>query len=317
MTTGPAGAGYTYGDANHLDAVTSAPNYTASYDDAGGMVTRNGQAMTYDALRRLLTWQNTASNPTQTASYAYDGEGNRVQQVSTASGTTTTTTYIGNTETVAVSGTTTQTTLYYPAGAVTAVSVNGTLSYLIGDSLGSVSVALDTAGQVTSTALYSPYGATRYHTGTMPTARGFTSMVGDPSGLLYDHARYYDGVVGQFTTADIAQGLNRYGYVAGNPETLTDPTGQMIVGYTPQEVQDTRQEIEKERAATTTTTTTTGGNGGSGDTGKRDNGCADCESAKKALESVSSIFSSFVYGSVAVVTGIFELMDALRVQVIP
>jgi RHS repeat-associated protein len=63
----------------------------------------------------------------------------------------------------------------------------------------------------------------------MPTARGFTGMVGDPSGLSYDHARYYDGVVGQFTTADTVQGPNRYGYVAGNPETMTDPTGQRLI----------------------------------------------------------------------------------------
>jgi hypothetical protein len=48
----------------------------------------------------------------------------------------------------------------------------------------------------------------------------------DPSGLNYFNARYYDSVVGQFTSADQVQGPNRYAYVDGNPETLTDPTGQ-------------------------------------------------------------------------------------------
>ena len=31
--------------------------------------------------------------------------------------------------------------------------------------------------------------------------------------------------MGQFTSADSVQGPNRYGYVLGNPETMTDPTG--------------------------------------------------------------------------------------------
>jgi hypothetical protein len=52
----------------------------------------------------------------------------------------------------------------------------------------------------------------------------------DPSGLDYFHARYYDPVVGQFVSEDTVQGPNRYAYVAGNPETNTDPTGQFMMG---------------------------------------------------------------------------------------
>lgn len=48
------------------------------------------------------------------------------------------------------------------------------------------------------------------------------------SGLDYYNARYYDPVLGQFASADTKQGPNRYAYVAGNPETLTDPTGHRI-----------------------------------------------------------------------------------------
>jgi RHS repeat-associated protein len=236
LTTGPQGT-YTYGG-SQLDAMTSTSGGdTSAYDTAGSMTCRaptssttcsgtpSGQTMAYDQLRRMLTWQNTPSSPTQTASYVYDGEGERVQQAVTASGTTTTTSYIGGYEEYATNGTTNTTTKYYPM----AVSVNGTVSYIVSDGLSSVSGALDTAGNVTAAALYAPYGATRYSVGTMPTARSFTGMVGDPSGLSYDHARYYDGVVGQFTTADTVQGPNRYGYVAGNPETMTDPTGQRLI----------------------------------------------------------------------------------------
>ncbi|HZO72142.1 MAG TPA: RHS repeat-associated core domain-containing protein [Ktedonobacteraceae bacterium] len=224
LTTGPSGS-QTYGDPNHLDAVTSAPGYTASYDLAGNMTTRNGQPLSYDALSRQTNWQNTATNPTQTATYAYNGEGERVQQVVTNSGTTTTTNYIGTNEEVSTTGSTTTTTKYYSIGVALVANVNGTLSYLVKDFLGSISMALDNAGNVTATTLYAPYGATCYGTGMMPTTRSYTSMVSDPSGLFYDHVRYYDGGVGQFTSADTMQGLNRYGYVVGNPETSIDPTG--------------------------------------------------------------------------------------------
>jgi hypothetical protein len=69
LTSGPNGSGYTYGDSSHLDALTSTGSgYSASYDAAGNMTGRNGQVLGYDAAGRLISWQNTASNPTSTAS---------------------------------------------------------------------------------------------------------------------------------------------------------------------------------------------------------------------------------------------------------
>ena len=190
------------------------------------MTSRNGQVLSYDAMRRMISWQNTASNPTSTASYAYNGEGERVEQQTTSSGTTTTTTYVGAYEEIATTGSTTNTTQYYQAGGVTAVAVNGTLSYLMSDTLGNITEALSNTGSVQASDLYSPYGGVRYTNGTMPTSYGFTGQRLDPSGLMYFHARYYDSVVGQFACADPFQGPNRYGYGGGSPETMTDPTGK-------------------------------------------------------------------------------------------
>ena len=67
----------------------------------------------------------------------------------------------------------------------------------------------------------------------MPTPRNYTGqLLDDVTGLLYYNARYYDPQVGNFTSADSvqqnAQGMNPYLYVAGNPETKTDPTGKLI-----------------------------------------------------------------------------------------
>lgn len=68
----------------------------------------------------------------------------------------------------------------------------------------------------------------RYASGTLPTSKGFTGQRADAtSGLDYYGARYYDPLAEQFTSADttLAGGLNRYGYVGGNPETFVDPSG--------------------------------------------------------------------------------------------
>jgi RHS repeat-associated protein len=83
---------------------------------------------------------------------------------------------------------------------------------------------------VTSEQLYSPYGNGRYTTGTSPTSLGYTGQRADAStGLDYYQARYYDPVAGQFISADsVADGLNRYGYVKGNPATYTDPAGHSV-----------------------------------------------------------------------------------------
>ena len=187
---------------------------------------------------RLSNWQNATTSPTVTAKYLYDCEGARVVQqvVDSVAGTTTTTSYVGRLETYSIttsSGPTLITTTdYVSAGKVLAESVNGTLSYLATSYQGSVVEALDSTGNVgvTASQLYVPYGGIRYLSGALPTDYGYTGQRRDASsGLDYYGARYYDPAVGQFTSADtlLAGGLNRYGYVGGNPTTATDPSGHM------------------------------------------------------------------------------------------
>jgi RHS repeat-associated protein len=246
LTSGSAGT-YTYGDGAHLHAATAvSTGYTAKYDAAGDMTCRaptsgqtcsgtlTGAALTYDNEGRLTQWQNAQSSPTSTDSFLYDGEGNRVEQQSAVSGTTTTTVYVGGMEELKTTAGSTTTTTYYTLGRQRiALAVNGTLSYLASDLLGSTTVALDGAGNVSASQLFAPYGTSRYVSGTMPTDRGFTGQHGDAvTGLDYYNARYFDPVVGQFTSADTAlDGLNRYAYVKGNPETDTDPTGHDVVEW--------------------------------------------------------------------------------------
>lgn len=258
LVTGPAGT-YTYADAAHLHGVTATSGgYTATYDAAGNMICRapaqvticpapgggvdTGQQLTYDAQGRLATWQNAPSSPTATAAYLYDGAGNRVEQQSTSSTsqntTTTTMVYVGTIEEVSssacsgsncpISPPPQTSTFYYMGPLRIAVGVNGTISYLASDHLGSPELSLSGTGIAQASVLYAPYGTVRYSSGTMPTDYGFTGQHSDAntSGLDYYGARYYDPTVGQFSSADtVASGPNRYAYVGGNPVNAVDPSG--------------------------------------------------------------------------------------------
>jgi RHS repeat-associated protein len=139
---------------------------------------------------------------------------------------------------------TTTTTAYYGGGI--AESVNGALSYLLSDPvLGSASASVSLGGAVTATQLYSPYGGVRYQSGILPTDIGFTHQRTDATTGLDDYgARWYDPLAGQFASADmtLAGGLNRYGYVGGNPESATDPSGHLRVKSTPAAHQYTEAE---------------------------------------------------------------------------
>jgi RHS repeat-associated protein len=102
---------------------------------------------------------------------------------------------------------------------------------LLSDGLSSTTVVVTSTG-VVAAQLFAPYGQGRWAGGTMPTSYAFTGQRADSTtGLDYYGARYYDPAAGTFTSADTASGksagLNRYGYVSGNPETLTDPTGHL------------------------------------------------------------------------------------------
>ena len=132
--------------------------------------TPTGAAMTYDAERRLATWQNTPSNPTSTAAYWSDGEGHRVAQ--TYNGVTTY--YIGGDEDV--TGATLLKYYHIPGLPVLGTIVGVTRTYLASDGLGSESVDLSYNGSVLATSLYGPYGVGRYATGTMPSSQGYTGQ---------------------------------------------------------------------------------------------------------------------------------------------
>ena len=105
--------------------------------------------------------------------------------------------------------------------------------YFLGDALGSVRQLVDTAGAVTLTQSYAPYGEVTTSTGTSQTSYGFTNEYTDPNGLVYLRARYYAPTEGRFLSRDTWGGeyerpttLHKWQYAYSNPIRYTDPSGR-------------------------------------------------------------------------------------------
>jgi RHS repeat-associated protein len=89
----------------------------------------------------------------------------------------------------------------------------------------------------TNSMAYFPYGELR--SGTSTEVQFATYKRDSTTNLDYAHNRYYSSQIARFTTPDpggsasteAPQSFNRYGYVAGDPANMNDPTG--LFGYCP------------------------------------------------------------------------------------
>ena len=153
-----AGVSYTYGDSSHKHAVTAMGSDNFSYDENGNQITRdiggNSYTLNYDAENRLVSVSGAA-----TATFVYDGDGNRVK--GTVNGTTVI--YIGNY--FEWTGSTNTMKTYYYAGSTRVAMRTGSsiLNFLLGDHslvprdrLGSTSITIDSSGNYQSELRYYP-----------------------------------------------------------------------------------------------------------------------------------------------------------------
>ena len=110
---------------------------------------------------------------------------------------------------------------------------DGSHSFLT-DALGSTRALVDSAGQLTDSYDYSPYGELRKHSGTSDNTFLFTGEQYDPEAeLYYLRARYYDPAISRFLSRDTYEGTltdplsqNPYLYARGNPTVYVDPSGR-------------------------------------------------------------------------------------------
>jgi len=111
--------------------------------------------------------------------------------------------------------------------------------YYLHDNLGGIQSVLDDKGNVVCTNDYLPYGEERNGDCMNKDEEdyGFTGKEKDEeTGLMYYGARYYDPVIGRFTSMDPWEGdlkdpqtLNKYSYARNNPIFFIDPTGMYIM----------------------------------------------------------------------------------------
>jgi RHS repeat-associated protein len=203
---------------------------TYTYDANGNQITRNvggsSYTLSYDAENRLISVSGAV-----TATFVYDGDGNRVK--GTVAGVTAT--YVGNYFEWKTN--TTDMKKYYYAGSTRVAMCTGTNpftpNFLLGDHLGSTAITVSISGTKTAELRYYPWGTTRYTYGSSPTTFQFTGQRLETSlGLYFYNARWFDPSLARFIQADTVvpggvQGLDRYAYSYNNPVKYKDPSGRL------------------------------------------------------------------------------------------
>ena len=125
-------------------------------------------------------------------------------------------------------------------GEVIAEERDGLRSLYSPDAIGSTLALLDNTQTKTDTFMYWPYGETRTHTGTNPTALQYAGTAGyyrDGSTRTHVRARPLDPQKGRWTSQDPigwdGGDWNLYRYASNNPASLCDPSGERRLGVPP------------------------------------------------------------------------------------
>lgn len=214
------------------------------YDANGNMTTGNCRQISYTSFNKprfILSYLNN-----NTRAFTYGPSRERIKQVSTDGGQTTTTTYVGGVYEKRVANGQSKHIHYVAAGGrrvaiLTQTGANTSVEYLHQDSLDSIDLITNDQAQTVEDLSFDPFGKRRKADWTdgIPadpddlTNRGYTDHEHlDDFGLIHMNGRAYDPDLGRFISADpyvpfpeSQQSYNRYSYVFNNPMSLNDPTG--------------------------------------------------------------------------------------------
>ena len=211
-----------------MRTMMSAMSAVFCYDLNGNMTQRiegsDTYTFTYDTENRLVTG---AKNGVTLASYTYDGDGKRVKAQEGGF----TTYYIGDYYEWREGPTTTAVKYYYAAGQRIAMRKAGTLTWLLGDHLGSTTITANENGTLASEQTYTAWGQTR--SGSVTTDRQYTGQISESQlGIYFYNARFYDSTLGRFISPDTLipnagkpADWDRYTYASNSPIVYSDPNG--------------------------------------------------------------------------------------------
>jgi len=232
---------YGYDSASNLTSIkpngaTESFQYTSTNAITAGTYDANGSPLVlgasnykWDGANRVVRFTNTSTNTS--SSFIYDGLSRLVRVVDTTAGTTTADhsyTWCGSMRCLAHDNTQSGSpvsTEYFAQGAIIA----GTAYYYVQDQLGSVTELVTATGTIASQFTYDPYGNKTTVSGTIKPDIGYAGyFTHAASGLDFAMYRAYDPTHARWLNRDpIAEagGVNLYAYAAGNPTSLTDPSG--------------------------------------------------------------------------------------------
>jgi RHS repeat-associated protein len=221
-------------DAN--DRLLSEGSKTYQYDPAGNLLQESsGAQYGWNSMDRLVSFSN-ASGSWQ---YAYDFDG--IRRSVTNAGVSRSFLIDHNQDYAQVleerlpGGSTDMRYVY--GNDLEAQTANGTSRHFHYDALGSTRALSGATPALSDTYRYSAFGSISAQSGSSNTLYLFTGEQRDSeSGNYYLRARNYQPSTGRFTSGDkfvfpdkYTRELNRYGYAAGNPATLVDPSGALAL----------------------------------------------------------------------------------------
>jgi RHS repeat-associated protein len=225
---------YNNTDHDHAVSSTSGSNsWSFTYDANGNMITGNqsGNNLTYNynAENQLVS-----VSYGQTA-YTYDGDGNLV--VMTDNNGVKTVRIGSYYEVVNPGASSTVRSYYFLGGVRVAMRMNdGSVTYFHTDHLGSVSAATNSSGSLLYTALYKPWGESRYQSTAPNTDYLYTGQKNVSTiGLYFYNARWFSSYLNRWTQPDFivpdtynVLDWDRYSYARNNPLKFNDPSGHAV-----------------------------------------------------------------------------------------
>jgi RHS repeat-associated protein len=217
---------------NNLDEYTTVGNDIYTYDRDGNLISRNSNGQTsiysYDAENRLIR----VVSPTDTREYQYDALDNRVATTLNGQRTEYLVDPTGLSDIVGEYNSS-GLVAHYEYGAGLVRRDNGIVNYYDADGTGSTIGLTSADGAYVNRYSYLPFGeiiekvegiANPFKYG------GQFGVVDEGNGLNFMRARFYDPVLGRFTSKDpielVGGDTNFYRYVGNDPVSYVDPTGE-------------------------------------------------------------------------------------------